>query len=259
LIESRIEARRSEAKVCNLALALERLALALERYAVNEDAGGCAYAAKWSLRGSEVLAASGLFLATRRGATHTDGMPRISLAPIFPHAPEAPVRGCDHPGCDAGGDFRAPKSRLDLRDYYWFCLEHVRAYNSAWNYYAGMSDREVEAEIRSDTVWQRPSWRLGARHGPGYAARLRDCFGLFSSGGGDRNRHGIGQRVPSAREQALTVFGIEPPVTPGRLKARYKALVKMHHPDAHGGDKAAEEKLKIVNQAYGILKASYFS
>ena len=43
------------------------------------------------------------------------------------------------------------------------------------------------------------------------------------------------------------------------LKARYKVLVKLHHPDAHGGDKAAEEKLKIINQAYATLKASYFA
>jgi hypothetical protein len=197
-------------------------------------------------------------------------MPQIVSDPILAPAPEAAIRACDHPGCEAGGDFRAPKSRLALRDYYWFCLEHVRAYNSAWNYYAGMSDREVEAEIRSDTVWQRPSWRLGARHGPAYAARLRDCFGLFSTAaGGARDRTArhrdaadgadtAARRAQSAREQALAVFEIEPPVTPGRLKARYKALVKLHHPDAHGGDKAAEEKLKIVNQAYATLKASYF-
>ena len=63
----------------------------------------------------------------------------------------------------------------------------------------------------------------------------------------------------SAREQALAVFDLEPPVTELRLKARYKVLVKQHHPDAHGGDKAAEEKLKIINQAYATLKASYFS
>ncbi|MGC2523720.1 MAG: DnaJ domain-containing protein, partial [Stellaceae bacterium] len=67
------------------------------------------------------------------------------------------------------------------------------------------------------------------------------------------------RRVLSAREQALAVFEIEPPFTPVRLKARYKTLVKLHHPDAHGGDKAAEEKLKIINQAYATLKASYFS
>jgi hypothetical protein len=184
--------------------------------------------------------------------------------PLFADTPKAPRRACDHPGCEAGGDFRAPKSRLELRDYYWFCLEHVRAYNSAWNYYAGMSDREIEAEIRSDTVWQRPSWRLGQRHGPAYAERLRDDFGLFTAGDARRNgngarQNGVAERARSACKQALAVFEIEPPVTLGRLKARYKALVKLHHPDAHGGDKAAEEKLKIVNQAYATLKARYFS
>src|SRR5207247_11273248 len=66
-------------------------------------------------------------------------------------------------------------------------------------------------------------------------------------------------RVASAREQALAVFDLEPPFTMVRLKARYKVLVKLHHPDANGGDKAAEEKLKIINQAYATLKASCFS
>ncbi len=190
-------------------------------------------------------------------------MRRPLLDPVFAAA-DPPVRVCDHPDCVAGGDFRAPKSRLDLRDYYWFCLDHVRAYNAAWNYYAGMSDNEIEAEIRSDTVWQRPTWRLGDRHGPGYTARVRDSFGVFSGGGRgarrDRerpNREAV-RRALSAQEQALAVFEIEPPFTPVRLKARYKALVKLHHPDAHGGDKAAEEKLKVINQAYATLKASYF-
>jgi hypothetical protein len=193
-------------------------------------------------------------------------MRRLSLDPFFEGATDTPVRACDHPGCIAGGDFRAPKSRLEIHDYYWFCLEHVRAYNSAWNYYAGMSDAEIEAEIRHDTVWQRPSWRLGDRHGPGYSDRVRDAFGVFPGGhheagrgrrNGERGRDAA-RRALSAREQALAVFEIEPPFTLVRLKARYKALVKLHHPDAHGGDKAAEEKLKIINQAYATLKASYF-
>ena len=194
-------------------------------------------------------------------------MRRLSLDPDFDGAADTSVRPCDHPGCIAGGDFRAPKSRLELHHYYWFCLEHVRAYNSAWNYYAGMNEAEIEAEIRRDTVWQRPTWKLGDRHGPGYAERIRDHFGVFSGGpgdGGDRGRRNSGRgrdaarRALSAREQALAVFEIEPPFTPLRLKARYKALVKLHHPDAHCGDKAAEEKLKIINQAYATLKACYF-
>jgi hypothetical protein len=194
-------------------------------------------------------------------------MRRVFLDPDLTVEANAPVRPCDHPGCLAGGDFRAPKSRLQLRDYYWFCLEHVRTYNAAWNYYAGMSDGEVEVEIRQDTVWQRPSWRLGDRHSPGWAARIRDCLGIFPEGLGPRGSgpqsgrpsSATAQRALSALEQALAVFEIEPPFTPVRLKARYKALVKLHHPDAHGGDKLSEEKLKIINQAYATLKASYFS
>jgi len=195
-------------------------------------------------------------------------MRRLLFDPVFETATDTPVRPCDQPGCIAGGDYRAPKSRLDLHDYYWFCLEHVRAYNSAWNYYAGMSGAEIEAEIRHDTVWQRPTWRLGDRHGPGYAGRIRDHFGVFSGspeGAGERSRrNGDHGRDPvrcalSAREQALAVLEIELPFTLVRLKARYKTLVKLHHPDAHGGDKAAEEKLKIINQAYATLKASYFA
>jgi hypothetical protein len=193
-------------------------------------------------------------------------MRRQPIDPVFTAEPEAPVRLCEHPGCEAGGDFRAPKSRLELDRYHWFCLEHVRAYNLAWNYYRGMSDSEIEAEIRRDTVWQRPSWKLGERHGPG--PRIHDGFGFYAGNGHDRGRRSNGDgnhardaaaRASSAREQALAVFDLEPPLTPVRLKARYKVLVKLHHPDAHGGDKAAEEKLKIINQAYATLKASYFN
>ena len=100
-----------------------------------------------------------------------------------------------------------------------------------------------------------------------YEARIRDPFNLYNGKDekpGAGHRHGRAQgdaatRVASAREQALAVFDLEPPFTQSSLKARYKVLVKMHHPDAHGGDKDAEEKLKIINQAYTTLKASYLA
>ena len=179
------------------------------------------------------------------------------------------MRACDHPGCEGGGEFRAPRSRLELDRYFWFCLQHVRAYNAAWNYYAGMSEGEIEAHIRQDTVWQRPTWKLGQRHTP-FGERVRDPFGFqngeaaggYANGHANGHRHNGSDRVAraaSAREQALAVFDIEPPFTEVRLKARYKVLVKQHHPDAHGGDKVAEEKLKIINQAYATLKASSFT
>ena len=193
-------------------------------------------------------------------------MRRSAINPVFAPEPVPPAHLCDHPGCEAGGDYRAPRSRLDLDHYFWFCIEHVRGYNAAWNYYAGMSEGEIEQEIRRDTVWQRPSWKLGERHGPAYTHRVRDPFGFHTNGeagarpngNGHRSQTDAPARAASARDQALAVFDIEPPFTPLRLKSRYKVLVKLHHPDAHGGDKAAEEKLKIINQAYATLKASHF-
>jgi DnaJ-domain-containing protein 1 len=182
-------------------------------------------------------------------------------SPIDPPPPRSPhMRMCEHPGCAAGGDFRAPRSRASLDLYYWFCLAHVREYNAAWNYYAGMSEAEIEAEIRHDTTWQRPTWPLGSRYSPNHAPGMRDYFGVFGDPAAEGTRETPrNKRQLSPQEAALVVFEIAPPFTLVRLKARYKELVKLHHPDAHGGDKAAEEKLKVINQAYSTLKASYFS
>ena len=38
------------------------------------------------------------------------------------------------------------------------------------------------------------------------------------------------------------------------IKSRFKELVKRHHPDSNGGDKASEEKLREIIQAYNYLK-----
>jgi hypothetical protein len=171
-------------------------------------------------------------------------------------APPRP-RGCDHPGCAGAGEHRAPRSRDDLQSYYWFCLDHVRSYNASWNYYAGMNEAQIEAELRRDMVGQRPSWKFGSRTAWRFGNGVKD-FGLFD----------FEQEVPKAKprarpptqqELALETFSLALPLTLVALKARYKELVKLHHPDANGGDKAAEERLKIINQAYATLKASYFS
>jgi hypothetical protein len=167
-----------------------------------------------------------------------------------------PMRPCDHPGCAGRGDFRAPRSKSELNAFYWFCLDHVRAYNAAWNYYAGMSEAEIEAEIRSDTVWQRPTWPLGSRLGARIHVNWEDYGLLDPDEPIERARERA--RPRTLQEEALAVFALELPLTLPGLKARYKELVKRHHPDSHGGDKAAEERLKVINQAYSMLKSSYF-
>ena len=57
-------------------------------------------------------------------------------------------RRCAAKDCNAEGVYPAPKSRDALRDYIWFCLDHVRAYNKSWNYYDGLQGAALEAEIR---------------------------------------------------------------------------------------------------------------
>ena len=42
------------------------------------------------------------------------------------------------------------------------------------------------------------------------------------------------------------------------IKARYKALVKRLHPDANGGDRSSEDRLRQIIQAYHYLKSAGF-
>jgi hypothetical protein len=171
--------------------------------------------------------------------------------------PDAPGRLCDMPGCDHDGEYRAPKSRDNLRDYFWFCLEHVRAYNAAWDFYKGMSPTQIEAHMRSDVIWQRPTWPLG-RLGRGAVddEAIVDRLDILGAGGFARSRRPA-EVTPTALREPLHTLGLLWPVSLDDVKTRYKALAKVHHPDANGGDRAAEERLKTINLAYAALRAHF--
>jgi hypothetical protein len=169
-----------------------------------------------------------------------------------------PPRPCENPGCMAAGEFRAPKGRDQLTQYWWFCLEHVRAYNASWDYYKGMSAAEIEAHLRYDTTWQRPTWPFAAgRRGP---HRVRDPLDVFEEESAARARPQPPRtREDAAARRAAATLDLEWPATAAEVRERYKALVKRHHPDANGGDKAAEERFKSVVEAYATLRASLAS
>lgn len=169
----------------------------------------------------------------------------------FAPDPDAPGRACDMPDCDKQGEYRAPRSREHLRDWHWFCLEHVRAYNAGWDYYKGMSPGEIEAHLRADTAWQRPTWPLGRAGAVGEAVEAE----LAAFSGIGRPRRPEPERAPPELREALDVLGLAWPVTREAVRARYKELAKRHHPDANGGDRSAEERLKTINLAYATLRA----
>jgi len=153
-------------------------------------------------------------------------------------------------GCDGAGEFRAPMARDRLRQYYWFCLDHVRAYNAAWDFFKGMSPAEIEAELRRDVTWHRPSWPLGVD------SKIYDPLGLLGGEAGDGGPQPA-RRAQSPEAAALAQLDLAPGASFAEVKSRYKVLVKRLHPDANGGDTAAEERLKVINQAYSTLKAAF--
>ena len=174
--------------------------------------------------------------------------------------PEAPPRPCEQPGCPNPGEFRAPKDRAHLNQYRWFCLEHVREYNRAWDYYKGMGPAEIERELRSDSGWQRPTWPLGRLGGfnPFESEYVRDPLGVLR----DTPLHAARREKAAPRRDepppelraALDVLGLAWPLDAATLRARYKDLAKRFHPDANGGDRQAEERLKDINRAYSLLR-----
>jgi hypothetical protein len=185
-------------------------------------------------------------------------------------ARDAAATPCDWGGCAASGEYRAPKDRR-LADYFMFCLEHVRAYNARWDFHAGCSMADLEAEIRSAATWERPTWKLGTL-GAGFrsgrlGARMSDPFG-FSAGTDFEDRKKAraedaqARATPggaTARNRALKALELSGPVTLDALKERYKALVKKYHPDANGGSAEAEDRMKVINEAYQTLRAGLVS
>ena len=124
------------------------------------------------------------------------------------------------------GEYRAPRSRSELRTYYHFCLDHVRAYNLAWDYFADMSTDQIESVIRRSTVWERPSWPFGAR--PSMVQTHYQFASMLAQRGwpGDRDRAlelvrvglpaaeqmGLARMVGNLRELGSRLESVDPPI-----------------------------------------------
>ena len=74
-----------------------------------------------------------------------------------------------------------------------------------------------------------------------------------------RSRRERPQRpVRSTDLKSLHSMGLDETATPDQVKAQYKTLVKRLHPDANGGSRANEDKLREIIQAYGRLRETGF-
>lgn len=183
----------------------------------------------------------------------------------------APVtRACDYPGCPAEGGFRAPKDRDRLNEYFWFCVDHVREYNLSWDYFRGMSTDDIESYQKNALTGHRPTWKLGQYTAQLKDQRLRTIFGAdFRENSHGMLHEGPGHSQPDQKPRpktrskmqlaSLGALNLDPSATWPEVRQRYKELVKKFHPDANGGDRSAEDRLKQVIKAYGQLRSSGFS
>lgn len=178
---------------------------------------------------------------------------------------EAPA--CEWAGCKKPGLHRAPKGRGQENQYWRYCIDHVREYNNNYNYFAGLSDDAVIAFQKDSLTGNRPTWKMGMnasrRAGGGDTAAtggftFSDPLNVAENFGGFERAQPKpeGRVVHNAERKAYEDLGLEPEATPVEIKTRFKELVKRHHPDAHGGDRTYEERLKVVIQAYNYLKSS---
>ncbi len=188
-----------------------------------------------------------------------------------PGAKPAPeVKSCQWRGCTNAGNHRAPMGRGHEGKYYLFCEAHVRQYNASYNYFDGMSDKDVETFRKDALTGHRPTWKTGTA---GWAPNTGDkSEGVGNSDKVKRNDPGGFANWRSKRttapedeprryvrpleRKALDTLNLDETANREDIKARFKELVKRHHPDANGGDKSSEDRLREIIQAYNQLKSA---
>ena len=195
-----------------------------------------------------------------------DYLDRFRVGKNRKKTPEQEAPTCEWEGCEKPGMHKAPAGRDMEGRFKRFCMDHVREYNKNYNYFSGLGDEAV-AKFQRDhqSTGGRPTWKMGSSDG----VRTAATFSTMRSGSSaslNRARAGYasGGAKPSARRRklkaleskALETLELTGEATSDEIKTAYKALVKRHHPDANGGDRASEERFRDVIKAYQILKAA---
>lgn len=184
----------------------------------------------------------------------------IRIKPDRAKKREPETRMCEAPDCIGPGNCRVPKSPKNLDEYYWYCPTHARIHNEAWDYFKGMDDDQIQ-QFREDALTgHRPTWQLGkraakARMGQTPLGAVHDSHAILGEDGETQVRRPERQ-LTRLQIKAFDTMQLAHNATLIEIKARYKELVKRFHPDANGGDRGAEERLKQVIKAYGVLRAS---
>jgi hypothetical protein len=169
---------------------------------------------------------------------------------------------CAMPGCTEAGEFRAPWGAGSSFDgpgeWRWLCLEHVRAFNSGYNYFAGMDADEIAAAQRPFGGWERETRAFTTNGSPpprwaDFTDPL-DAIGARFQRAEQRQQRADGRELSPLDRKHLKVLGLGADADRTELRRRYTELVRRFHPDRNGGDRSHEKALQAVIEAYQQLK-----
>jgi len=176
-------------------------------------------------------------------------------------------RVCQAEGCVEPGEFRAPGSQgagFDgPGDYRWFCLDHVREFNTAYDWFKGMSAEEIVRAQSPIAGWRGETRAFRADAGVDGVPRWADfddpldAIGARASAIKQRaaGNRSFARFTPRERD-ALEALGLGGDADRKALRQRYSQLVRKYHPDRNGGDRSHEAKLGRVVEAYQVLRTS---
>jgi len=176
------------------------------------------------------------------------------------------TKECEHPGCSQAGEFRIPPGDGRRADFdgpghwRWMCLDHVREFNTRYNYFTGMSPEEIEAAQSPYGGWERQTRAFSAAGGDppprwaDFADPLEAISGRFGRDRSPRSRSD-GRELSAADRKFLKVLGLGVDADRRALRQRYLDLVRRYHPDKNGGDRSHEKALQAVIEAYTQLRS----
>ena len=165
---------------------------------------------------------------------------------------EKEERICSNPKCNELGVYPAPKSRDELREYLYFCINCIRDFNKSWNYFEGLNEKELELEIRKSVTWDRPSWKFGTKN---FNPDFEKAFNKFENRINLKNDKVINKKL----EKALKILGLNSDTNIKEVKTRYKTLAKKWHPDVQNKNNIRNNEDKFINitNAYKIILESF--
>lgn len=199
-----------------------------------------------------------------------DREPPRQPRPRFHGRVEGTGHHCLVPGCEQPGEFRAPPAdaanapRDRPPQWRWLCLDHVRAFNAGYNFFAGMSPEEIAAAQRPHAGWEKETraFSSNAASPPPKWADFSDPLDAI----GTKMKERLNERMRAAARRAdskplspedrkaLRTLELDVNADRKMLRTRYTELARRYHPDHNGGDRSHEKALQEVIAAYTHLR-----